>query len=77
MNNKYYLYNYSIRWEFGLVFFIGSCFYWVWDSMSSSSSSSQDGERLSAYSVFNKGVTALPGKPPYASRVDACKHAGG
>lgn len=47
------------RLEFGLVFFIASCFYWVWDSMSSSAAT--DGERVSAYSVFNRGVSALPG----------------
>lgn len=54
------------RLEFGLVFFIASCFYWVWDSMSSSSSASAgDGERVSAYSVFNRGVSALPGSLPH------------
>ncbi len=64
------------RLEFGLVFFIASCFYWVWDSMSSSSSSAStvDGERVSAYSVFNRGVNALPGSLPHRVpfRVRAC-----
>ena len=55
------------RLEFGLVFFIASCCSWVWDSMSSSSSSAStvDGERVSASSVFNRGVNALPGSLPH------------
>jgi hypothetical protein len=58
------------RLEFGLVFFIASCFYWVWDSMSSSAAT--DGERVSAYSVFNRGVSALPGSLPHHQRARAC-----
>jgi len=71
-----------MRWEFGLVFFIASCFYWVWDSMgtpSSSSSSSQtpgQDRAPSAYSVFNPGVTALPGTLN-ASEFDGIMRGGG
>ena len=48
--------------EMGAPFFIGVCLYLVLAHTSSSSSTSTDGgEKISAYSVFNPGVKRLDG----------------
>ena len=46
------LYYFFIQWEFGVVYFVLSGFYFVYITMGNESDEKKD--RVSAYSVFNK-----------------------
>ena len=53
------LYYFAIQIEFGVVYFVLSCFVFIFASMSNESEKS--GDRVSAYSVFNKGGQEILG----------------
>ena len=44
---------YFVQWEFGVVYFLFSMFYFIFANMGNESDQKKD--RVSAYSVFNKG----------------------
>ena len=52
------LWGLSIEYEFGLVYFIVSMFYWLYFSMTIKST---DDKSPSAYSVFNKNYERIDG----------------
>ncbi|KAL6072746.1 SAYSvFN domain-containing protein 1 [Balamuthia mandrillaris] len=55
------LYYWFIQLEFGVVYFLFSCFLFVWLTLGSGGNVTPDGRRVSAYSVFNENMAALPG----------------
>ena len=56
-----FLFYWAVEIEFGVVFFVLSCFYFVYASMGDESEQKTPGERVSAYSVFNKGGANILG----------------
>ncbi|XP_043940766.1 SAYSvFN domain-containing protein 1 [Protopterus annectens] len=53
------LFGLFVELEFGLVYFVLSMFYWIYEGMRAPKKR-QEGE-ISAYSVFNPGCEAIPG----------------